>query len=310
MLRSFLGRHSMSPEMSRFDYAEPATLDEAVELLRRAEGRATVLAGGTDLLVQIREHVRSPATVVNIKKILGIDQLEFDPASGLVIGALTTTRAVETSPVVRCHYAGLHTAVVHFASIQVRNRATVVGNVCRASPSADTLPPLIADGATVRVRGTGGTRDVALEGFCTGPGRTVLAAGEIATHLLLPAPAPRTGKVYIKHGRRTEMELATVGVAVTLTLDADNRCADVRIVLAAVAPTPLRALAAEAVLRGALPSAGAFVAAADAAAAEARPIGDVRGSADYRREMVGVLTGRALEQALQRARLDKPGASR
>jgi carbon-monoxide dehydrogenase medium subunit len=310
MLRSFLGRHSMSPDMSRFDYAEPATLDEAVELLRRAEGRATVLAGGTDLLVQIREHVRSPATVVNIKKILGIDQLEFDPASGLVIGALTTTRTVETSPVVQRHYAGLHTAVVHFASIQVRNRATVVGNVCRASPSADTLPPLIADGATVRVRGVEGTREVALDGFCTAPGRTVLAPGEIATHLLVPAPAPRTGKVYIKHGRRTEMELATVGVAATLTLGADGRCADVRIVLAAVAPTPLRAVAAEAVLRGRQPSAEAFAAAAGAAAAEARPIGDVRGSADYRREMVGVLVGRALDTALQRARQNPTGEAR
>jgi carbon-monoxide dehydrogenase medium subunit len=300
----------MSPDMSRFDYAEPATLDEAVELLRRAEGRATVLAGGTDLLVQIREQVRSPATVVNIKKILGIDQLEFDPASGLVIGALTTTRAVETSPVVRRHYAGLHTAVVHFASIQVRNRATVVGNVCRASPSADTLPPLIADGATLRVRGVEGTRTVPLEGFCTGPGRTVLAPGELVTHLHVPAPAPRTGKVYIKHGRRTEMELATVGVAVTLTLGEEGHCADVRIVLAAVAPTPLRALAAEAALRGQAPSAEAIAAAAAAAVGEARPIGDVRGSAEYRREMVGVLVARALEQALARARQDNTGGAR
>ena len=154
--------------MSRFDYAEPATLDEAVDLLRRAGGRATVLAGGTDLLVQIRERVKAPAQVVDIKKILGIDALRYDAATGLTLGALATTRAVETSPVVRRHYAGLHRAVVHFASIQVRNRATVVGNVCRASPSADTLPPLIADQAVVHVHGANGARRVPLEGFCAG----------------------------------------------------------------------------------------------------------------------------------------------
>ena len=133
--------------MVRFDYAEPATLDEAVALLGAGAGRAVVFAGGTDLLVQMREHVRTPAQVVNIKKILGLDALAFDPVDGLTIGALTTTRAIETSELVRRHYAGLHASTVHFASIQVRHRATVVGNVCRASPSADTLPPLIADGA-------------------------------------------------------------------------------------------------------------------------------------------------------------------
>lgn len=287
--------------MSRFDYAEPTTLDEAATLLRHGGGRATVLAGGTDLLVQIRERVRAPAQVVNIKKILGIDQLEFDPELGLTIGALTTTRAVETSAVVRTRYAGLHSATVHFASIQVRNRATVVGNVCRASPSADTLPPLIADGATARIHGVDGVRMVAVEDFCTGPGKTVLGGDELVTHLHIPAPPPHTGKVYLKHGRRIEMELATVGVAVTLTLDGDV-CREIRIVLAAVAPTPLRAVAAEAALRQRRITPAAIAAAAAAAMAEARPIGDIRGSADYRRQMVGVLTRRAIEQALEAAR--------
>jgi carbon-monoxide dehydrogenase medium subunit len=287
--------------MMPFDYQEPATLDEAVALLHAGRGEAAILAGGTDLLVQMREHVRRPAQVVNIKKILGLDGLTFDAQAGLVMGALATTRALETSETVRRHYAGLHAATVHFASIQVRHRATIVGNVCRASPSADTLPPLIADGATLRVRGADGVRTVALEDFCTGPGRTRLGAGELVTHIHVPAPPPHTGKVYVKHGRRQEMELATVGVAVTLTLDG-ARCGDVRIVLAAVAPTPLRALGAEALLRGQPIEAAAFAAAAAAAAAEARPIGDVRASADYRREMVGVLTRRALEQALEAAR--------
>ena len=287
--------------MMRFDYSEPATLDEAASLMRSGQGGACLLAGGTDLLVQMREHVRRPALVINIKKILGIDDLEFDPQSGLRIGALTTTRAIETSPLVRRHYAGLHASTVHFASIQVRNRATVVGNVCRASPSADTLPPLIADAATLRLHGSDGVRSVALEDFCTGPGKTLLGIDELVTHILVPAPLPHTGKVYLKHGRRTEMELATVGVAVTLTLDGAT-CRDIRIVLAAVAPTPLRALGAEALLRHRVPTVQAIAAAAQAAIAEARPIGDVRGSADYRRQMVGVLTRRAIEQALEAAK--------
>ena len=287
--------------MVRFDYAEPTTLDEAVALLDAGAGKAVVFAGGTDLLVQMREHERTPAQVVNIKKILGLDALAFDPVAGLTIGALTTTRAVETSEVVQRHYAGLHSAVVHFASIQVRHRATVVGNVCRASPSADTLPPLIADGAMLRVQGRRGTREVAVEDFCTAPGRTVLGSDELVTGITVPAPLPHTGKVYLKHGRRTEMELATVGVAVTLTLDG-ARCRDVRIVLAAVAPTPLRAVGAERALRARPVDAASIAAAAEAAMAEARPIGDVRGSAEYRREMVGVLTRRALQQALEAAR--------
>ena len=297
--------------MTRFDYREPATLDEAVALLHAGGGEAAVLAGGTDLLVQIRERVRRPAQVVNIKKILGLDAFEFDARSGLTIGALATARALETSDLIRRHYAGLHAAVVHFASIQVRHRATIVGNVCRASPSADTLPPLIADGATVRILGPAGVRTVELEQFCTGPGRTVLADGEIVTHLHVPAPAPRTGKAYIKHGRRVEMELATVGVAATVTLDANGALADARIALAAVAPTPLRAHGAEAALRSSAVAQGrldrqAFDAAAEAAMRESRPIGDVRASAEYRREMVRVLVRRALEQATALAQESTP----
>lgn len=286
--------------MKRFDYFEPATLDEAVALLGEARGTANMLAGGTDLLVQIREHVRSPAQVINIKKILGLDALSFDENDGLRIGALTTTRAVETSDLVRRKYASLAQAVTHFASIQVRNRATVVGNVCRASPSADTLPPLIADAACIELRGHQGTRRLALEDFCTGPGRTRKSDDEIATQLIVPPPPPHTGKVYLKHGRRVEMELATVGVAVSLTRDGDA-CRELRIVLAAVAPTPLRVHAAEAVLRGRVPDAGAIASAALTAMHECKPIGDVRGSADYRRQMVGVLVRRAIEQAWKEA---------
>lgn len=285
--------------MREFEYHEPATIDEAIVLLGQHPDSA-LLAGGTDLLVQMKEHLRQPAHVINLKKIRGLDGLSFDEVRGLRIGALATARELETSAIVTRHYAGLGQALTHFASIQVRNRATVAGNVCRASPSADALPPLIADGAVFHLRGPESQRTVAAEDFCTGPGRTVLAPGEVLVQIVVPPPAPHTGKAYLKLGRRVEMELATVGVAVALTRAGDT-CTAVRIALAAVAPTPLRARDAEDLLASRTLDAERLTAAARAAAEAARPIADVRGSADYRRQMVAVLTRRALEQAWEQA---------
>lgn len=284
--------------MRRFEYFEPGTLDEAVALLVRYDGQASLLAGGTDLLVEIKEHLRRPQHVVNIKKIPGMAALDYDDRSGLRVGALVTAREIEISPVVLAKYAGLAQAARELGSIQVRHRATVVGNICRASPSADTLPPLIADGATVRIHGPGGERTVALESFFTGPGKTVLAPGELVTEIAVPAPPPRTGKHYLKHGRRKAMELATVGVGVSLTLDG-GACREIRIVLGAVAPTPIRARQAEDALRGRTLDGATIEAAARIATGECRPISNVRGSAEYRRELVGVLTQRAIDQAMR-----------
>ncbi|RAS02433.1 FAD binding domain-containing protein [Cupriavidus alkaliphilus] len=286
--------------MRAFEYFEPATLAEASAMLHRCGGKASVLAGGTDLLVQIKESVRKPEQVINIKKIPGMDVLTFDPVNGLRIGALVTTRAVETSGFVQRHYASLARAVTDFASIQVRHRATVVGNVCRASPSADSIAPLVADGASVHLYGMSGSRELRVEDFVTGVGKTAIAPDEIVTRITVPAPRPGTGKVYLKHGRRVQMELATVGVAVSLTVQ-DGRCADVGIVLAAVGPTPVRAARAEHVLRGQRLTDALILQAAHAAMDEARPISDVRASEAYRRQMVSVLTRRALEQALKAA---------
>jgi aerobic carbon-monoxide dehydrogenase medium subunit len=280
----------------RFEYFEPATLDEAVQLLGRYDGKASVLAGGTDLLVEMKEQVRRPDYVVNIKKIPGIDAFSYDERAGLRIGALVTARTIETSPVVLEKYPGLAQAARELGSIQIRNRATLVGNVCRASPSADTLPPLLADRACAKLFGPSGERWIALEEFFTGPGRTTLRSDELLTELLLPPPAPHTGKVYIKHGRRKAMELATVGVAVSLTVERGS-CLEISIVLGAVAPTPIRAGGAEAAIRGKEVTDEIIEAAARAAMQEAKPISNVRASADYRREMVGVLTRRALSQA-------------
>ncbi len=286
--------------MKRFDYFEPATLDEAVLLLQRYNGQANVLAGGTDLLVEIKEHVRAPEYVVNIKKIPGLSHLSYDDQSGLRFGALVTTREIETHPLVQANYPSLAQAVSELGSIQVRHRATVAGNICRASPSADTPPPLIAAGASARLYGPAGERTVLLEDFFIGPGQTVLQPGELVVEFIVPPPPPHTGQVYLKHGRRRAMELATVGVAVAMTL-AGEVCREVRIVLGAVAPTPLRARQAEAVLRGQRLDEPLIEAAAETAMQESKPISDVRASAAYRREMVRVLTARAVGRALAKA---------
>ena len=282
--------------MRRFEYFEPKTLGEAASLLARYAGRAQPLAGGTDLLVELKEQLRRADCVINIKKIPGIEGLSFDARQGLRIGALATAREVEISPVVLEKYASLAQAARELGSIQVRNRATIVGNVCRASPSADALPPLIADGAQVVIHGGNGKRQVALEDFFTGPGKTLLKPDELVIELRVPPPAPRTGKVYLKHGRRKAMELATVGVAVSLSEE------DIRIVLGAVAPTPIRARRAEELLRGKTLSDELIEKAAAAAVSEARPISNVRASAQYRREMVGVLTRRAIRMAMDSIR--------
>jgi aerobic carbon-monoxide dehydrogenase medium subunit len=275
--------------MRRFAYHEPATLDEAVALA--AAPNAQILAGGTDLLVELKEQLRRAAHVVNIKKVAGLRGLAYDHKTGLHIGALATAREIETSPFALEKYRSLVQSVRELGSIQVRHRATIVGNICRASPSADTIPPLIADGATLRIHGAAGERVMPLENFFLAPGKTVLSPGELVIEIVVPAPPPDTRKIYIKHGRRKAMELATVGVAVTHTPGGE-----MRIVLGAVAPTPIRARRAEDLLRGKTLTDELVAQAAQAAMEESRPISNVRASAEYRREMVDVLTRRALEQ--------------
>ncbi len=289
--------------MRPFEYFEPATLPAAAALLERFNGRASILAGGTDLLVEIKERIRLPDHVINIKKVPGLDYLSYDPEKGLKIGALATMREVETSTVVKEKYAGLYQAARELGSIQVRNRATVAGNICRASPSADTLPSLIADNAAIQTFGPAGERSIPMENFFTGPGKTILSPGEILTGINVPNPPPNTGKVYLKLGRRAAMELATVGVAVSLTVEGEL-CRYVRIVLGAVAPTPMRATEAENLMLDNEFSEDNLEIAAQCARDQSRPISDVRGSADYRREMVAVLTRRALRMAWAAAEND------
>lgn len=284
--------------MRRFDYHRAETLEQASRLLTDLGDDTFLFNGGTDLLVEIRERLRRVRNVVDIKGIPGLSDIIYDETRGLTFGALVTVGRLERLALVRERYPNLRAAFASLGSIQVRNRATVVGNVCRASPSADTIPPLIADGAFIHIYSRTNMRVVPLAEFFTGPGKTVLAKGEIVTGITVPPAGDNSGKAYIKHGRRKAMELSTVGVAVSLSMD-DGVCSDIRIALGAVGATVLRAPAAEAMLRGTRLDAATVKSAADKAMEECTPISNVRASADYRRDMVGVLTGRAINQALE-----------
>lgn len=286
--------------MRRFEYHEPTTLEEASGLMTSLGDRAFLLAGGTDLFVEIRERLRSVAHLVNIKRVPGLDRIAWSDTEGLRFGALVTAGQIECSPQVIGRYPNLQTAMRALASIQVRNRATVIGNICRASPSADSIPPLIADGASIHTFRPEGGRSIPLAEFFTGPGRSLLQPGEIAVAITVPPPAPGSRRAYLKHGRRKAMELATVGVAISL--DTDNGvCTGARIALGAVGPVVLRAPKAEAILTGSRLDATTIAAAAEQAMQECTPISNVRSSAQYRRDMVGVLTRRAVTLAMEQA---------
>ncbi len=281
--------------MHPFEFFSPTSLQEAIKLLL-LDGDKQLIAGGTDLIIEMKEKIRRPDFLVDLSKIGNLAQFEFDAGKGLTIGPLTRVRTVEQSKLVKDTYPALQQAAKQLGSIHIRNRATIIGNICRASPSADTPPPLIAGGALVTIVVPSGERILPLEDFFTGPGRTTLKGGEIVTKIMLPPPATGSASVYLKLGRRKAMELATVGVAVSLIRDGAI-CRDVRIVLGAVAPTPMRARTAETILEGNKFSYKKIQEAVEKAMADASPISDVRSSAEYRREMVGVLTRQGLEEA-------------
>ena len=289
--------------MKRFDYLEARTLRQAVSMLRRHDGNARIVAGSTDFLVRWRQGVWNPDVVVNIQRVPGLGRITYSPKNGLRLGSLATIQAVEQHPIVRQRYAALAAAAASFAGVQVRNLATVGGNICNASPSGDMLPALLAFDARCRIAGPGGDRWVDLDQLFEGPGRTVLAADEILAEIRLPAPLPNTGSLYIKHSPRSAMDIATVGVASSVAIDRRSGvCSKARIALGAVAPTPLRAYSAEAMLEGQSLTEELIEAAAREAESLATPIDDLRGTAHHRREMTGVLTRRTLTRAAEIAR--------
>ncbi len=293
----------------KFNYLEPTTITEALSLLSRYNGKARVLAGGTDLMVQMRDKTIAPEYVVDIANVLGLDYISYDEKRGLRIGALTTLRTVERSEIIRRVYPVLSQAAGKVGSVAIRNMATIGGNLCNAAPSADTAPGLIGLSATVKIVGIKGEREVPAESFSTGPGCTICDTGELLTEIQVPIPASGTRGIYLKL-RRTAVDLALVGVAIVMVLEAEKVCREIKIVLGAVAPTPIRSRYAEEVLRGKKIEPALIEKAAQVACDEARPINDVRASAEYRKRMVGILVRRALERIITGERDNSTGGMR
>jgi carbon-monoxide dehydrogenase medium subunit len=290
--------------MRKFTYLAPKSLDEAVSLHESYGGRAKYIAGGTDVLVKIKEGKLAPDYLISLKGILAQERPYLNHETGeLFIGAFLTHSAIEKSSVVRLNYPILHDAVKNIGSVQIRNVATIGGNLVNAVPSADGAIPLIALDGKAHIHGTKGRRSVDLRRFFLGPGQCDLDRGEILLEIVIPPLLPRTGGAYVKHGRREAMELPMLGVGVLLSLEEDSTtCALARICLGVAAPTPLRCLEAEKYLIGKTVDETSMAEAGRIAAEESRVRDSIRGLAWYRREMVGVLVKRMGLKALERAR--------
>ena len=282
--------------MKSFEFYEPTTLAEASRLF--AEAHAQLLAGGTDLVIGMKALTETPESVISLQKIPGLTGITTEADNSISIGAMTKVREVEVSGDIQQHHTALAEGASEIGSIQIRNLATIGGNIAHASPAADTVAGLLVADAQVDIASAHGERSVPIDELFTGPGQTVLRPGEIITRFRLPSPA--SGSHYIKHKIREVMDLAFIGVAAAINMD-NGTITDARIGLAAVAPTPIRATEAEDLLKGNAPTPELLEQAGEAAAAGCSPISDLRCSAEHRREMVNVLTRRTLQSALERA---------
>jgi CO/xanthine dehydrogenase FAD-binding subunit len=282
-------------------YEAPETLDAALSLLANAGGTARVLAGGTDLLVHLRAGRIAPALVVDIKRIPELRAIAPCDGGWRVGAAVTGMELIEHGAFAAA-WPGIIDGVRMIGSIQVKGRATLAGNLCNASPAADSVPALIAAGALVTLAGPAGRRDVPVEQIATGPGRTCLAPGEIVVSFLLPPRPPRSGDAYLRFTPRTEMDIAVVGAGVNLTLDAGGVCRQARVSLGAVAERALLVPECAAALVGSPVDERALQRLAEAASAACRPIDDKRGTREFRTTIAGVLARRAAQQAFERAR--------
>ena len=284
----------------RFEYLEPETIEETLTILSQYQGESKIISGGTDLMLQIRNKAIKPECVVDITRIPGLDYIAFDDRQGLRLGALTTIRALETSVELQRRYPIISQAASQLGSVAIRNVATVGGNLCNALPSAETSQALLALSAKVRIIGPRGERTVSLGDFFTGVGKTLLQPDEVLLEILIPELAPHTSGIYIKHSHRGPIDLAIVNITVLMTMEPDRKvCSDAKIVLGAVSPTPLRARKAENVLKGERVDAALIDRAAQVASDEAHPRhGSIRGSFEYKKEMVRVLTGRAMKEIM------------
>jgi carbon-monoxide dehydrogenase medium subunit len=286
--------------MRRFDLVLPNSLEDCMKILAERGDRAKLLAGGTDLLPQMKNGVIKPSLVVDLSGVARVHQIHGGNGQGLRIGAAVTARELEVSTAVRGAYVAIAESGALVGSLQVRNLATLGGNLCNAAPSADMAPPLVALDAEAVIVGPKGERRVPIAQFFTGVRKTVLAPNEMLVELAVPSPGAHSGGQYLRHTPRRELDIAVVGVASQLTLE-NGRCVKARIALASVAPTPVRATAAERALEGQTVTPELIERAANLAVDAAQPINDQRGSIEFRRHLVRVLTRRTLVTARERA---------
>ena len=286
--------------MNGMRYEAPSSIDEASALLAGASGEARVLAGGTDLLVQLRSGMVAPELVVDVKNIE--EMMTYSVNDGAyTIGAAVPSAQLHEDADLLGMWTGVVEAMDLVGSTQIQGRASLGGNLCNASPAADSVPAMIAAGAICNVAGPNGRREVPVEDICTGPGQTSLAKGEIVVSISLPKQAPRTGDAYLRFIPRTEMDIAVVGAGVCLSLDDGGTCTDARVSLGAVAPTALLVKECADALIGTKVDDAAMANLDAAARAAASPIDDKRGTVEFRTKVSGVLARRAAAIALERA---------
>ena len=287
--------------MKWIDYAVPESVGDAVALLSEHGDRARPLAGGTDILVELRVGRRDIDLLVDVKAIPELNEINYSPSDGLTLGAAVECYRVYGSSEVSDAYPG----IIDFASLiggtQIQGRASVGGNLCNAAPSGDSIPALIALGATAKIAGPGGTRDVPVEDFCLAPRQTVVQPGELLVSLHFPAPVPGSGARYIRFIPRNEMDIAVAGAGVSVVLENGN-IKSARVALASVAPTPLFVKEAGDALAGQPATDESIRVASQLASDAARPITDMRGTIEYRKQLCEVLTRRALHTAIERAK--------
>ena len=289
--------------MKAFTYVAPKSIDEVTTLLSQDGSQVRILAGGTDLLAQMRENRRSVDTLVDVKQIPELNELTYDPVEGLTIGAAVSCWRILNDPTVAAHYPGLMDAVRLIGGIQIQGRATLGGNLVNASPAADSIPALIVHEAVCTIGGAGGVRTVPVETFCRAPGQTVLQKGEFVIQLRIKPPVRGFGGYYLRFIPRNEMDIAIVGVGAAVVLDeGGTHFRSARVALGAVAPVPLFVPEVGENLAGEAVSDEAIDEAAHIAGRAAIPISDVRGTLEQRKHLAVVLTRRALYAACERAR--------
>lgn len=289
--------------MQAFNYVAAQSVDEVIKLLAEKGDTARVMSGGTDLLVALREGRRKAELVIDVKRVKETTELTYDAQQGLTLGAAVPCHRIYDDKALAKAYPGLIDSASLIGGVQVQGRASIGGNLCNASPAADSIPSLIAHSVICQIAGPNGQRQVPVEDFCVAPGRTVLQNGEFLVALRFPAPKPGFGAAYLRFIPRNEMDIAVVGVGASVQLDESRtKIVSARIALGAVAPKPLFIPAAGDALAGKAISDEAIAEAARLAQAAATPITDMRGTAEYRKHLSAVLTSRALRKAIERAK--------